>query len=382
MKLIKNNIFTFIFLMMGATVFSKGFALVSYGLLFVYSFYYHFRNKIFLLEDFEGKKNLHVFLIFMIWAIISGVNGINPQKSLIALSAFVVFAFSYYPVKNVISGIDREKLLFLPKLIVYTMTPFCFYLIIKEIWLSELYNLDFKRHFPMVMTLVSPFFWFFFIKNNNKISTYIILANFVLALVVGDNRGAVLATVLGAIFFACLYDWKDKKQFVKLSIYGLFLVVLSIFIYIKTNPLAFNRLTNLSIQNISSGRNVLWNFSVDKIIEKPLIGYGAKTFKYQDFSGYNVNTKTHPHNIFLEIILETGFVGFFLLLYWFKGLLKDFKRSYSRKNEHSEIFMLFSLSFLLYFVINITSVSAHRLWFTVFPLYFLIMSNIVKEKQN
>ena len=68
-----------------------------------------------------------------------------------------------------------------------------------------------------------------------------------------------------------------------------------------------------------NGRLGVWKHSVDLIFERPFFGYGYVFFDVP-FSEGDMKTAEHSHNLFLQILLEKGFVGLFVfsvILYLF-----------------------------------------------------------------
>ncbi|MGI8960909.1 MAG: O-antigen ligase family protein, partial [Bryobacteraceae bacterium] len=77
---------------------------------------------------------------------------------------------------------------------------------------------------------------------------------------------------------------------------------------------------------ITAGRTNIWPYVIEKIMQRPLIGYGrlgmvrtgladwAKAELQDDFA--------HPHNAYLELLLDDGVVGFFLVMPLFWMLLR------------------------------------------------------------
>lgn len=79
---------------------------------------------------------------------------------------------------------------------------------------------------------------------------------------------------------------------------------------------------------ITSGRNIAWSYVIPKIYESPLFGYGRagmiRTGIYRrimdDYQGGE--TFPHPHNAYLEMLLDNGLIGFlcvipfYLVLIW------------------------------------------------------------------
>lgn len=70
---------------------------------------------------------------------------------------------------------------------------------------------------------------------------------------------------------------------------------------------------------VSSGRLAVWPFVVDQILEAPMFGYGReamirtgldrKVYAEADAEGF-----PHPHNAYLEWLLDNGIVGFVLVM--------------------------------------------------------------------
>ena len=65
-------------------------------------------------------------------------------------------------------------------------------------------------------------------------------------------------------------------------------------------------------------------------LEKPLLGSGAKTFRFicdedkykkdrfeNPFKFWKFSCSTHPHNLYMQLLSETGLIGFIFLLSFF-----------------------------------------------------------------
>jgi O-antigen ligase len=77
---------------------------------------------------------------------------------------------------------------------------------------------------------------------------------------------------------------------------------------------------------VTSGRNLIWPYVIEKIKERPVFGYGRlamKTTGLQDFLWTELGEGfPHPHNAYLELLIDNGVVGalmvlpFYLLIVW------------------------------------------------------------------
>jgi O-antigen ligase len=85
----------------------------------------------------------------------------------------------------------------------------------------------------------------------------------------------------------------------------------------QSGPIA---VTQVDEYEITSGRNIAWSYVIPKIGESPLFGYGRqamiRTGIYQklmdDYDGGE--TFPHPHNAYLELLLDNGYFGFLLVI--------------------------------------------------------------------
>ncbi len=66
---------------------------------------------------------------------------------------------------------------------------------------------------------------------------------------------------------------------------------------------------------VTSGRTYIWPFVIDKIMESPGFGYGRqamiRTGLYQEHISESF---PHPHNAYLELLLDNGLFGFLLVM--------------------------------------------------------------------
>lgn len=72
-----------------------------------------------------------------------------------------------------------------------------------------------------------------------------------------------------------------------------------------------------------TGRTYIWEFVIDKIKERPWLGYGYEAFWVPGGEGENVKfyimlTLTQAHNGYLDVAVHLGLIGFAL---WFGGLI-------------------------------------------------------------
>ena len=111
----------------------------------------------------------------------------------------------------------------------------------------------------------------------------------------------------------------------------------------------------LSIYNSSHGK--LFNSAYRLWLKKPLTGWGLKNYRVvcdKELLDINKNNghplcSTHPHNLYLELLSETGLVGFFLyFLFIFFFIKKIFlELNYKKNNENFAIIFSCLISILI-----------------------------------
>jgi O-antigen ligase len=76
------------------------------------------------------------------------------------------------------------------------------------------------------------------------------------------------------------------------------------------------------VYTITSGRNIAWPLVIDKIKKSPVIGYGKEAMIRTGIAGHLLTqyseTFPHPHNAYLQLLLDNGILGALIILpfYW------------------------------------------------------------------
>jgi O-antigen ligase len=69
---------------------------------------------------------------------------------------------------------------------------------------------------------------------------------------------------------------------------------------------------------VTAGRNIAWPFMIAKIAESPMVGYGRLAMIRTGLAGFLWETYgesfPHPHNAYLEMLLDNGIIGFVLVI--------------------------------------------------------------------
>lgn len=126
---------------------------------------------------------------------------------------------------------------------------------------------------------------------------------------------------------------------------------------LKTNQLNYN--FDIRQGNINNYLG-LYRTSYEIFLKKPFFGSGIKSFGTQcnklNFKDKELLCLTHPHNIYLEIIINQGIVGLLIFLTFIFLLVKSFFFNfYFKKNNKEHVFNIFFFTILIAELIPIRS---------------------------
>jgi len=173
--------------------------------------------------------------------------------------------------------------------------------------------------------------------NNKKYIKFIpliILLTGVLILFSGEKAALGLFIIEVFVIFVIFCYQQGKKYF-------LLIIPITIFMFLilySSAPLK-KRLITDAISNSGYGNYIFsrvhdshFKTAFKMFLDNPLFGKGPNTFRLLcDEKKYNINEfscSTHPHNIYIQLLGETGLIGFcfaaFFFVYIFINLLKVF----------------------------------------------------------
>jgi O-antigen ligase len=196
----------------------------------------------------------------------------------------------------------------------------------------------------------------------------------------------IFFTILLIIFF---------PQFRLYRIISLIISASLIFFIISINPIAKNRIidltsdqlkqTNFSFLPYSDHHEEHYVSALKIFKDKPIFGIGTNLFRFQcnkpEYKYKNRSCNTHPHNFYIQVLAELGLVGLcFLMLFFFflsSFILKQLifnSKSFIKKELHSG-FLLYPLILFIYWWPLIPHMSFYNNWNNVLmmlPLGFFM----------
>lgn len=331
----------------------------------------------FRLPTYRGGAILIFFLLIYFFRLLidTGIYNVYYDSSMLEIFGFFLGSI-FIPVLAIargVSSINRERLIkkaFIFLIIANTMSFIAVlwqnkFQISLELFLqrAEVVGLNENDHilnsisygvYGGYLFLISMSFPLFFDKNEQvrKFWVYFGLSLGLLNLLMGASRGPILMVVISMVFALYCYHinaQKTMKHFLKVIMLSLITILgiaflVNYYIQKQMKLAGIDRLVNFSGQ-IKSGekeiRDYLFEEAWSMFLNYPLLG---DQFVLRSTGGY-------PHNIFLEVLMALGLIGFVIFSILIINLLKKLQsfRKYDR------CFIVFVILFLLSFGLTFTS---------------------------
>ena len=231
------------------------------------------------------------------------------------------------------------------------------------------------------------FLSFFYFYKNDLVKKFIfpIIILSIITVILTNERSASIMFLSGTLIFFLFYK---TNFFYKFTLFSL--AILSIVILFNLNNNLKTHFIEIPIKNFKDNHHkahFLTSYEIFK--DNKVFGSGIKTFRYicNEEKYSKINTKyasnrctTHPHNIYLEILSETGLLGFSIIIlvnfYILFFLIFNF---FKKNNYNHEILLLFSSFFILFFPFQTTG-SFFSTWNGIF--YWVFFSYFFNLKKN
>jgi len=351
---------------------------------------------IFLIKIINEKKlfilNNKIFwslLIFWLILLLNSFFSINFYESFSRAFGFLRFIILVFAIKFIISykNFKFEK-------IIYSIWFSTFFIVSSDLIFEYIFGfnvLGFQSNWPGRLSgfldqelKIGNFYYGFILialsfvyKNYRNKQIFFILAIFFIfiSFVIGERSNFIRSAFLLILFLLIFIEnswW--KKIFILLS------SIIFIFVIINSNPYYKARYWDQIIFPIKSSSNFsiamkettygAHYYTAIKIFKENLFfGVGLRNYRNESWKEkYNDETlkfnnsrwSTHPHQLHLEFLSETGLIGYtsFLILFFYY-LLNSFKSYLKNKN-------IYQLSSILFIIVSLLPIIPSGSFFTTF----------------
>lgn len=323
-------------------------------------FFLRFLILFFLLNKLIENNQFNLKLFFISFAFFSAVVAIDIFIQVSFGRNLLGNTFDYRPT----SFFGNESIAggFLQKFSLFFIFLIAFYKISEK-----------KKYFYIYISFLIFFMAIFFI--NNRMPVLLFIFSFYIFLLLNKNlKTIIFSSFLIISIFIISLEVNDKFKNSYLSFYGnakqILLVAPKLFLsknekgdiwnnYIPENikgpdgiPLCKNNINitcvpanDSELIHFGHGYTIIFNTGIQLWKENKIFGQGLKSFRVNCSRGKNTSCSTHPHNYFIEIMLDTGLIGLVLIYLIFFLLFSDFLKFY--KNNLNLDSKLISLPFFL-----------------------------------
>ena len=285
------------------------------------------------------------FILFITSGLISSIFSIEPVRSfkvLFYLFLFVIFSYFLFLIlkekrtdlENILNVFYLSSHFNIFFVLIYVLLNFsCKNCVPFEGVSSIIENLSlvsvterfkgFLNIFTLNLIFVS------FLKSNrfNVITLVCLIPCLILSNCNTAIFGIILATLVLVFFNILKLKLNSKTIFTCFLLIGI-LTFFNLTIYL---PKTFEKQEIENFEPVISTklfdvhRQFMWGFSLDQFKKKPLFGFGPDTSNFikegqreigSKFTGEMFFVSSHPHNFFIEILLELGIIGMLFFLFF------------------------------------------------------------------
>ncbi|WP_180158749.1 O-antigen ligase [Acinetobacter sp. YH01026] len=222
-------------------------------------------------------------------------------------------------------------------------------------WYPMPWNIRVYNSYFLVLSIFAV--WFYF-KQEKFINIYLVFLFLAfLSILLDGGRSATLAY---SVFIACVCIFNRAARFKLLFIYvATWLTYFSILFFSSHSASNVRSI----VRESTSGRYELWVSAFQCWSQNPIFGCGF--YQLDQYSGV---ISAHPHNLFIQVLTETGLIGFGFLILVICNILKRIKWNLKENYFVISAFIAVSidLSFSGIHIYPITQVAL--LWLFVFLL--------------
>lgn len=240
----------------------------------------------------------------------------------------------------------------------------------------------FMRKMGAAYSIMLPFLLLYTLRHDNKRGWIALFLCCLVAFFCGGRSG-IIAFAFTAVLSAYFFPWglvshwgRSLFRFVNLFIlaaivgtYGnLLMIGERQFVHRLSSPRAAT----------GSGRTDIWRFALENWQDHPVFGIGIFGFRNLDFTGQKLSSTSHPHNIFVEILLETGLVGFtligaFVVTLLLKTVWASHRRLMTDPSYVRPAVMAAGLSLVAYAIAGQFMTSFFHGWWLTYPTFIIAL---------
>ena len=247
-----------------------------------------------------------------------------------------------------------------------------------------------SRLFPLLFAL-------FVLKEKKQLELYSMIILFILLsglIYISGERAAFFLFILSFMFMIIFLEKFVKLKIIS-SVLSLILIVVLTFNFSEVkNRMVSNPVDNIKKSIFTPEHDSLIRTAYNMFLDKPILGQGPKMFrvicKDEKYATGITPCMTHPHNFYVQLLAETGIIGFSFLFSVFVYVLycvyRQFKTIVLRQKRYLTNYQVCLLAGILITVWPLTTNGNffHNWLMIVYslPVGFYLHSIYGKNKKN
>tara|TARA_B100001559_G_C16363746_1_gene558651 strand:- start:160 stop:951 length:792 start_codon:yes stop_codon:yes gene_type:complete len=215
--------------------------------------------------------------------------------------------------------------------------------------------------FPLLVGL----YFLFFYKNKFVLLNLLLLTLLVtFTIIISAERTATALHFISIFLLIFFLNIQTKyKLFIFLSLF------VTTALFVISNPHVKHRVINEALLNSDNAKYVFskvhhahYLTAINIFLEKPILGSGVKTFRHicdyekykvdrfkNPFNFWHLSCSTHPHNLYIQLLSETGIIGFIFIIsfltYIIFNLFKNLPTNLNERYYVQSIFICLLVNF-------------------------------------
>ena len=195
-----------------------------------------------------------------------------------------------------------------------------------------------SRLFPLLFAL-------FIVKEKKKLELYFMTLFFILLsgliLITGERAAFFLYCLLFIFIIIFIKGYVKLRVVLSVSSIIVVIIIISVFDQVK-NRMVFNPASTITKSIFTPEHDSLIRTAYNMFLDKPLFGHGPKMFriicKDEKYAVGIIPCMTHPHNFYVQLLAETGIIGFSFLFSAFVYVLycayRQFKSIFLKQKRY------------------------------------------------
>jgi len=340
----------------------------KYIYLFLVFFLFILLRSLVFSQEFEKIRSVVFYFrfLFYVLALIYFLNRIDNKQKYLTKIIFLGFSLliydsiiQYYHGKNIFNiplyDQQRASSFFGKELILgsflFRFLPFIFIILI-------LFKFDFKKNKLNLSFFLGSYFFSVLISGERTSFFLLLLTIFLLIILIKDFRKILLCSLIFFLFINLIFSFSKKNPYDRMFKYT-FSQMISQKMDSKID-LELNKKISFFSYNYVFSREHQGHYiiAIRMFLDNPIFGQGPRSFRYlcseDRFIKSDGICTTHPHNTYLQLLAETGLIGFLfifvLFLFTLKEVVKKFFKNFKHKNRDNNFVQIKYISLIAIFV--------------------------------